>query len=85
MSIKGGGDKVTYSLAFNYHDKDGLIVNTNYNKFNVRANIDAQINSRLKLTTNMAVYRSNMTAPAAGMELTCMHYAFKTFGKLPSN
>ena len=76
LSIKGGGDKVTYSLAFNYHDKDGLIVNTNYNKFNVRANIDAQINSRLKLTTNMAVYRSNMTAPAAGIS-NLMHYAFR--------
>ena len=25
LSIKGGGDKVTYSLAFTYHDKDGLI------------------------------------------------------------
>lgn len=76
LSIKGGGDKVTYSLAFNYHDKDGLIVNTNYNKFNVRANIDAQINSRLKLTTNMAVYHSNMTAPAAGIS-NLMHYAFR--------
>lgn len=76
LSIKGGGDKVTYSLAFNYHDKDGLIVNTNYNKFNVRANIDAQINKRLKLSTNMAVYRSNMTAPAGGIS-NLMHYAFR--------
>ncbi|MCD7926575.1 MAG: TonB-dependent receptor [Bacteroides sp.] len=76
LSIKGGGDKVTYSLAFNYHDKDGLIENTNYNKFSVRANIDAQINKRLKLTTNMAVYRSNMTAPAAGIS-NLMHYAFR--------
>ena len=76
LSIKGGGEKVTYSVAFNYHDKDGLIVNTNYNKFNVRANIDAQINKRLKLTTNMAIYRSNMTAPAAGIS-NLMHYAFR--------
>lgn len=76
LSIKGGGDKVTYSLAFNYHDKDGLIVNTNYNKFNIRANIGAQINKRLKLTTNMAVYRSNMTAPAGGID-NLMHYAFR--------
>lgn len=76
LSIKGGGEKVTYSLTFNYHYKDGLIVNTNYNKFNVRANIDAQINKRLKLTTNMAVYRSNMTAPADGIS-NLMHYAFR--------
>ena len=35
LSIKGGSNKITYSLAINYHDKDGLIENTNYNKFNI--------------------------------------------------
>lgn len=40
LSIKGGGDKVIYLLVFNYYDKDGLIVNINYNKFNVCVNID---------------------------------------------
>ena len=76
LSIKGGSDKITYSLAFNYHDKDGLIENTNYNKFNVRANLEAYINKRLKVTTNMAVYRSVMTAPAEGID-NLMHYAFR--------
>lgn len=76
LSIKGGSDKITYSLAINYHDKDGLIENTNYNKFNVRANLEAYINKRLKVTTNMAVYRSVMTAPAEGID-NLMHYAFR--------
>lgn len=76
LSIKGGSDKLIYSLAFNYHDKDGLIQNTNFNKFSVRANLEAYINKRLKLSTNMAVYRSNMTAPADGIS-NLMHYAFR--------
>ena len=76
LSIKGGSDKLIYALAFNYHDKDGLIENTNYNKFSVRANLEAYINKRLKITTNMAVYRSNMTAPAEGIS-NLMHYAFR--------
>ncbi|WP_308769979.1 SusC/RagA family TonB-linked outer membrane protein, partial [uncultured Bacteroides sp.] len=37
LSIKGGNDRMNYSVSFGYHDKDGLIVNTNYNKFSVRA------------------------------------------------
>ena len=76
LSIKGGGEKVTYSVAFGYHDKDGLIPNTSYNKFSARVNLDAKINKRLKLTTNMAVYRSNRTSPAEGVR-DLIHYAYR--------
>lgn len=76
LSIKGGNDRMNYSVSFGYHDKDGLIVNTNYNKFSVRANLEAKINKRLKFNTNIAVYRSNTTAPAAGIS-NLMHYAFR--------
>uniref|UniRef100_A0AB33IYV7 TonB-dependent receptor n=3 Tax=unclassified Prevotella TaxID=2638335 RepID=A0AB33IYV7_9BACT len=76
VSIKGGGDKLTYSLALNYYDKQGLIEKTDFKKFNVRTNIDAQINKRVKLTTDLAMYRSHSTQPADGVD-NLMHYAFR--------
>ena len=76
LSVKGGNDRMNYAVSFGYHDKDGLIANTGYNKFSVRANMEAKINKRLKFNTNIAVYRSNMTAPAAGIS-NLMHYAFR--------
>ena len=76
IGIKGGGDRVVYSLALNYFDKDGLIYNTNFKKFNVRTNLDAQINKRVKLSTNISFYRSRQLTPADGVD-NLMHYAFR--------
>lgn len=76
LSIKGGTDKVTYSVAFGYHDKDGLIPNTNFNRFSTRLSLEAKINKRLKLTSGLAVFRSNQTSPAAGTS-NLIHYAYR--------
>lgn len=76
LGVKGGGNRVAYSLALNFYDKDGLINNTNFKKFNVRTNIDAQINKRIKLTTDLALYRSKQITPADGVD-NLMHYAFR--------
>ena len=76
LSINGGTKDIRYSISFGYHDKDGLIPNTNYNKFNVRSNIDAKINNRLDLSLNLAAYRSRQVEPAEGMA-NIIHYAFR--------
>ncbi len=76
IGIKGGGDRVVYSLALNFYDKDGLIYNTNFKKFNVRTNLDAQVNKHVKLSTNISFYRSKQLTPADGVN-NLMHYAFR--------
>lgn len=67
---------MTYSVAFGYHDKDGLIPNTNFNRFSTRLSLEAKINKRLKLTSGLAVFRSNQTSPAAGTS-NLIHYAYR--------
>ena len=76
LSVNGGTKDIKYSISFGYHDKDGLIPNTNYNKFNVRSNIDAKINNRLDISLNLAAYRSRQVEPAEGMA-NIIHYAFR--------
>ena len=76
LSINGGSENVKYSLSFGYHSKDGLIPNTNFNKFNVRSNIDAKINDRLSVAVNLAAHRSRQASPAAGIT-NIMYYAFR--------
>lgn len=86
VSINGGSEDVKYSVSFGYHDKEGLTPNTNYNKFNVRANLDAKINSRLSFSLNMAAYRDRQEEPAEGIStlglpgdgvMSLLHYAFR--------
>ena len=76
LSVNGGNQGVRYAVSFGYHDKDGLIPNTNYKKINFRANLDAQINNRLSFTMNMSGYRSDTQEPADGVA-NIIHYAFR--------
>ena len=76
LSIMGGSEAIKYAVSFGFHEKNGLMPNTNYNKFNVRANLDAKLNSRLDFSINMAAYRDRMAAPAEGVT-NILHYAFR--------
>ena len=48
-SVNGGNDKTQYNLSFGYTNTDGLVVNTNYQRFTTRANISTKVNKYLEL------------------------------------
>ena len=76
LSVNGGSKSVKYSVSFGYHNKEGLMPNTDYNKFNVRSNIDAKINDKLSFALNLSAHRSTPTSPASGVT-NIMYYAFR--------
>lgn len=76
LSLNGGSEAVRYSISLGYHEKEGLIPNTDYNKFNVRSNLDAKINDRLNIALNLSAFRSRMAAPATAIG-NIMYYAFR--------
>lgn len=82
LSINGGSEAVKYSVSFGYHKKEGLMPNTDYNKFNVRSNLDMKINERLNFTLNISAYRDRMAAPAYGVG-TLMSNAFRESPVVP--
>lgn len=54
VSAAGGGENVKYFLSGNFFNQDGIIVNTNFKRYSLRANIDANLSSRIKLGVNLA-------------------------------
>jgi len=46
-SVNGGTDKTQYNLSFGYNNIDGIVVNSNYQRFTTRANISTQVNKYL--------------------------------------
>jgi len=48
-SVNGGNDKTQYNLSFGYNNVDGLVVNTNYQRFTTRANISTKVNKYLEI------------------------------------
>jgi TonB-linked SusC/RagA family outer membrane protein len=52
VSSQGGTDKTKYFISAGYFSQEGIIVNTDYNRFNSRVNIDAQVAERVRIGTS---------------------------------
>ncbi|MDD3907729.1 MAG: TonB-dependent receptor, partial [Bacteroidales bacterium] len=54
LSISGGNDKTQYLVSASYFNQDGIIKNTNYERFNMRSNINTEVREWLKLELNIS-------------------------------
>lgn len=52
LSFSGGTAKTAYYLSLNYMDQEGLIRNTDFNRYSARINLQSDVNSRLKIGLN---------------------------------
>ena len=52
ISASGGTDKVQYYVSGSYMDQEGTIIGSNFERFSVRTNLDAQLKKWLKLGVN---------------------------------
>jgi TonB-linked SusC/RagA family outer membrane protein len=57
FSVMGGDNRTTYLISTNYYDEKGIILESNYKRGTVRANISSQILERLKVGINMSASR----------------------------
>lgn len=54
LSISASKDKFNSAIVLGYFRQDGVLYNTNFERFSLRANNDYQVNDRLKLGLNIA-------------------------------
>ena len=59
LSASGGSDNTTYAVGVGYLDQDGIAIGSSFNRFNLRAVVDSQVKSFLKLGVNMAMNKTN--------------------------
>jgi len=55
LTASGGSDKAQYSFSAGYFKQDGIVYNTNFERFNLRFNGDVQVNSRIKIGNSIAL------------------------------
>lgn len=60
MSLNGGTERTNYMMSLGYIDEDGILVNTGFQRYNARANVDSQVTDWFKtgLNTNLAYTKS---------------------------
>jgi TonB-linked SusC/RagA family outer membrane protein len=57
-SVSGGSDNVNYYVSGTYFGQNGIIVNSDFEKIQFLANVDIQVNDRLKIGINSIASRS---------------------------
>jgi len=58
LSVSGGGDNVNYYISGTYFDQEGIVINSDFQKIQFLANVDAKVNERLKIGLNSVASRS---------------------------
>ena len=54
LGVNGGTENVRYNVSANYLDQDGTLINTGFKRYGIRANLDVDINERLRFGLNLA-------------------------------
>ena len=83
ISLNGGNEKTQYSLSAGYMDVEGLVVNSSYDRFTMRANVSSKINKFLEIGGDVNYVRSsshgsNMALGNNGNMSSLRDFAFMT-------
>lgn len=54
LSLNGGSQKTQYAFSMGYMNQDGILINTDFQRFNGRLNMENQTKSWLRLGMNMS-------------------------------
>ncbi|QNL48382.1 TonB-dependent receptor [Olivibacter sp. SDN3] len=49
LSAMGGSDKTRYAISLGYYGQEGIVHNSDFNRYSLRANLDSDVSSRLKV------------------------------------
>ncbi len=53
LSVSGGGDRSHYLLSGTYFNQKGIVLNSGYERYTLKANVDTDISRKLKAGTNL--------------------------------
>lgn len=74
LNLNGGSERIRYFLSGAYMNQDGIIPKNNYDRYNVRLNLDSDLGSNFRLTTRLSGSFEDRREPQAtanrGGELT---------------
>lgn len=78
VSISGGTNKMQYLASASYYDERGIVQTSNYQRFNGRANIKAELAKWLNLTTNITYTNENRSGIPEGSSSILKHALYES-------
>ena len=83
LSAQGGNDKVLYFVSGNYMNQEGTIIGSEFTRYSVRANLDAQLKSWLKLGMSTTFSTTNDDLKKADGTEGIITYSLTTLPDIP--
>ncbi|MFT3949571.1 MAG: SusC/RagA family TonB-linked outer membrane protein [Agriterribacter sp.] len=68
LNISGGNDVVTYSVIGGYYKNNGIIINSDFWRGNLRSNLNFNISPKLNAGVNLALGRNSSNRPISGYD-----------------
>lgn len=59
LSVSGSEGKVNYFISGNYVDQEGIVKNTGFERYSIRANVNADVSDKIKVGLNAFATRSS--------------------------
>lgn len=66
MSVSGGKKEVTYYLSGNFTQEDGIMIDSEYTRLNLRSRINAKLSEKVDINVNIAPSYSKRQTPSTG-------------------
>ncbi|MDB5108936.1 MAG: TonB-dependent receptor [Mucilaginibacter sp.] len=76
ITVRGGTEKVKYFSNIGYLDQDGVVANTGYKRYNIRTNLDAQLNKILSVSLDLGARMQKTTTPGISPDNTAYFNPF---------
>ena len=62
LSISGGSEKTRFLISANYTDQQGIVLNSDFQRYNLRANIDHQLSEKFQVSLSSTVGKTKQHA-----------------------
>lgn len=73
LSVSGGSDHTQYNFSGGYIKQEGIVLNTDYDRFNFRSNIHSQLNEKFAIGVNLMAFSSKGKEQANGKDAPVMY------------
>lgn len=83
FSLTGGGEKLSMAISGNYMDDLGVLVNTNFNRFSSRVNLEYKLSDRVRFGSNLYMARSEKNYLNMGTSSTTDNVIYNIFMMSP--
>jgi len=59
LSVNGGSENTQYNFSGSYTKQDGIVINTDYQRFNFRSSVTSKVTKTIELGMNLMAYSAN--------------------------